>query len=307
MHPGGTGTNVNQTNVNKSNFKQAPLNRTTVTLRLFAAGYCEHAEWITIRGGSRQKARFPAGYAVIGHPVHGQVLFDTGYARRFHEHTSAFPYSLYAKVTPAFIGEGDSAVRQLADAGIRPDDVRQIVVSHFHADHIAGLRDFPRARYICAEWAYEAVKPLKGLKAVLRGFVPSLLPGDFEERCRMLREDERVRLPGGFPFPDGYDLFGDGSVIAVDVSGHAEGQLGLFVRTERSEYFLCADAVWSSRAFREHLLPHPAAGLIMSGRSRYKTTFQAVVRLHRDYPQFRIIPSHCMETWERYIRGGEPL
>ncbi|MFD0961711.1 MBL fold metallo-hydrolase [Paenibacillus chungangensis] len=283
------------------------INKTNVALQLHASGYCTHREFVTISGGSWGHTRYPAGYAVIQHPQHGVMLFDTGYASRFLETTRALPYSLYAKTTPVCLGE--SAASQLRRSGVQPEDVKRIIVSHFHGDHIAGLRDFPNAEFLASRAAYEAVKRLTGLAAVRRGFVPALLPDDFEQRLSPIEETPRIALPDGHPFHavGGYDLFADGSLIAVDVSGHAAGQYGLFLRTERNECFLCADAVWSSAAYREDRPPHPAAGLIMPSRRQYRDTFQRIVQLHKRYPQLCIIPSHCMEAWNRYIEGGEVL
>ncbi|MCU6709900.1 MBL fold metallo-hydrolase [Paenibacillus sp. J5C_2022] len=283
------------------------INKTTVTLQLHASGYCTHREFVTISGGSWGHVRYPAGYAVIEHPQHGILLFDTGYASRFLEATRPFPYSLYAKTTPVCLGE--SAASQLQRRGVRPEDVKRIIVSHFHGDHIAGLRDFPNAEFMASRKAYEAVKRLKGVSAVRRGFVPALLPDDFEHRLSPIEETPHIALPEQHPFHavGGYDLFADGSLIAVDVSGHAEGQFGLFLRTARNECFLCADAVWSSAAYREERPPHPAAGLIMPSRRQYRESFLRLVELHKRYPDVRIIPSHCMEAWSRHIEGGEPL
>lgn len=291
----------------RSGGKKLNINKMNVSLQLFAAGYCKHAEFVTIRGGSLRQAQYPAGFAAINHPVLGIMLFDTGYSERFHEQTSVFPYSIYAKITPVFLGKHESAARQLEGAQINPGEVKRIIISHFHADHIAGLRDFPNAQLICSKRAYHSIKGLTGIQAVRRGFVPTLLPDDFDKRCVIVDEAERIALPHGHPFPFGYDLFGDGSVIVVDLSGHADGQIGLFIQTELGEYFLCADAVWSSRAYRDNRPPHPIAGLIMPSRTEYRETFRRIVQLHKLYPQLQIIPSHCAEIERRIIKGEETL
>lgn len=48
-------------------------------------------------------------------------------------------------VRPAFDVQ-ESAVRQVAALGYDPGDVRDIVLTHFDADHTGGLADFPNAR-----------------------------------------------------------------------------------------------------------------------------------------------------------------
>ncbi len=266
-----------------------------VELQLFAAGYCTHPEFLTLRGGGLRPVPFPAGFACIRHPILGTILFDTGYSTRFFEETKRFPGSLYRMVTPVTFRNEDSAISQLRQQGIGAEEVRYVVLSHFHADHTAGLRDFPNARILYKREAYTAVKDLGSLASVKAGCLPGLLPDDFEERSAFIDETPRRRLPGDFPFVMGYDLFGDGSLIAVDLPGHAAGQIGLFLMSATGEYFLCADAVWSSRAYRERRKPHAAAGLIMDDRSQYADTFERLCLLHQQYPQIRIIPSHCQE------------
>jgi glyoxylase-like metal-dependent hydrolase (beta-lactamase superfamily II) len=270
-----------------------------VDLQLLAAGYCRHPEFLTLRGGTLKPVPFPAGFALIRHPRHGYILFDTGYSERFFEETSRLPALLYRLITPVTFSGPDSALNQLKRQGIAADEVKYVVLSHFHADHTAGLRDFPHARILYKREAYDAVKQLGSFAAVKAAYLPGLLPEDFEQRSMMVEETELLRLPEAFPFMNGYDLLGDGSLVAVDVPGHAAGQIGLFLRTAAGDYFLCADAVWSSRAYKERRKPHAAARLIMSDRSRYEDSFERLCRLHRQYPHIAIVPSHCGEALQR--------
>ncbi|MCS7460956.1 MBL fold metallo-hydrolase [Paenibacillus doosanensis] len=268
------------------------------------AGCCTHPQWVTLRGGSRRPVRFPALFALIEHPRLGYMLFDTGYTQRFFRETARWPYSLYAKMTPVRFTERESAVQQLRRRGIEPEAVRHIIISHFHADHVAGLRDFPNADFLFLQEAYDAVRRRTGWNAVMAGYLPGLLPDDFEARAQPIDESKQAELPPGFPFERGLDLLGDGSLIAVDVPGHAAGQIGLLLSAGGEMHFLCADAVWSSLAYRENRPPHPLAGLIMSDRRKYKDSFERVRRLHKLYPDIRIVPSHCEEMERSLVRGG---
>ncbi|TMV52311.1 MBL fold metallo-hydrolase [Paenibacillus mesophilus] len=278
-----------------------------VGLRLFAAGYCTHPEWVTIRGGSLRNCRIPALFACIEHPTFGTVLVDTGYSGRFLRETDRLPGRLYRAVTPVFFREEDSAARQLEHCGITAEQVRVIIITHFHADHIAGSKDFPNAQFVYLPKAYDAVKRLRGLAALRRAFLPGLLPDRFEERSRPIRPDARIALPPEIPFPYALDALGDGSVLAVELPGHADGQIGLLMATERHDYLLCADAAWSGRAVRENRPPHPIAGLIMPDRRQYADSFRKLVELKRRFPKLRLVASHCPEVWREWVPGGEPL
>ena len=70
-----------------------------------------------------------------------------GYHDQFYEQTKTFPYSIYAKITPVFHSPEENAKSRLEALGYRAEDVSIVVISHFHADHIAGLVDFPNANF----------------------------------------------------------------------------------------------------------------------------------------------------------------
>lgn len=270
-----------------------------VKLTLLDTGYCRQLELFSRKGGRLKNIPFHALAGLIEHPVHGLLLFDTGYSPRFFAATSAFPYSLYGKITPVVTDASQSVRTQLVAQGIAPDHVKGILISHFHADHIGGLRDFPMAELYCFQSAYEHVRGKRGWAALREGYLPALLPDDFEERVTFVDQTTPVALPEAYrPYTQAYDLFGDQSLLLVDLGGHALGQFGLLLRDrDHGEIFLCADAAWSSKAYREHLLPHPLARLIMADQKAYRKQLYNLHLLSRRRGDLRILPTHCEEVW----------
>lgn len=278
-----------------------------IELRLMVAGYCTQHEAMAIRGGRWREIKFPALFALLIHPVHGPILFDTGYTDRFFTETQRWPASIYRRLTPTVIREEETAAAQLERLSIAPADVRWVILSHFHADHVAGVRDFPNARFLYLPKAYEAVRGLKGLAALKGAFLPGLLPDDFASRSQPVGPEASVRLPERFrPFEQGYDLFGDGSVLGVELTGHAIGQMGIIVQSGGESWFLCADAVWSSQAYRENRPPHPIVSLLLPDRRAYRANMEALHQLWQRQPEIRIIPTHCGEVWADLVPGGAP-
>ena len=274
-----------------------------VELRMIQAGYCTHPERVVRAGGSWKPCRFPAMVGIIEHPAEGLMLFDTGYSERFHEETARFPNALYARLTPVHYRPEDSVVRQLAALGRRAEDVRHVIVSHFHGDHVAALRDFPQARFFCSEEGYAALRPLKGLAALTKGFLPGLLPADFAHRLDPFETRPTRDLTGRLgPFTRGYDLFGDGTLVAVPLPGHAAGHYGLLVESEKGPVFLVGDACWTSRSYAELQLPSVAAQLIFADRRAYAETLRGLHALSREQPEVTIVPSHCQDLWESFER-----
>ena len=90
--------------------------------------------------------------------------------------------------------------------------MRHLIISHFHADHIGGLADFPNAQYIFFKEAFESVQGKQGWGAVKLAFLPGHLPPDFEQRSTAVKPDQLQSLSGKYaPFEQGIDLFGDGT------------------------------------------------------------------------------------------------
>lgn len=275
----------------------------TVTLEMLAAGYCTHMEIAVISGGSLRQVKFPSLVGLIRHPQHGVILFDTGYTRRFFDETEAFPARIYRETTPVVFREEEGIATQLRARGIDPAEVKLVLLSHFHADHVAGARDLPNARFVCYESAWRQLCGLTGFAALRQAFLPGLLPPDFASRVQAVEALKLVELPARLrPFETGADLLGDGSVVVVPLPGHAPGHFGVVIATEPAPTFLVADACWLSRSYRELLFPSPLAYLIFDDAAAYKTSLERLHALHKASPQVAILPSHCAEVWEAYVK-----
>lgn len=231
--------------------------------------------------------------AVLHHPRQGVILFDTGYHPRVLDATSRLPRRLYRILAPFVIRESDTVVAQLAARGIAPTDVKHVVVSHFHPDHIGGLRDFPAATLVASRAAFEAVTASTGLRRQLLAFYPELLPADFERRVRWI---DTFDDPGLGAFDGAADLFGDGSVCLLPLPGHARGQLGLWTTSPSGRRALfCADACWLSQGYREQ---RPASRITELIGDDAGLSLETLRRLHDTWaadPELRVIPAHCPE------------
>lgn len=280
-------------------------NQPHVRLSLYKGGYCSHSEKMVLRSGRRRQIAFPSMFALIEHPEQGPMLFDTGYASHFFAATDPFPERIYRMVTPVTLDSGDTAVARLAERGYRPEDVSHVLISHFHGDHIAALRDFPTARYVFLAQGYEAVKPLRGTRAVRIGYLPSLLPPDFEARAWAIGPESPLACEPVAPFARSFDLFGDGAVLLIPLEGHFAGQMGALLRTEQGQVLLIADACWLRESFEELVLPHPLAMGIMNDRQGYVKDLEAIRDFHRLRPEVAVIPSHCSRSIDAFVEAAE--
>ncbi|MCX6550343.1 MAG: MBL fold metallo-hydrolase [Acidobacteria bacterium] len=270
-----------------------------VVLHWLRVGRCRHPEWVTLCGGRWGAVDFPAHCALIVHPTFGPILYDTGYADRFETETHAFPARLHRWVTPVRLPANERLGVQLARIGVHLEDVGRVVISHLHADHVAGLRDLPRARFMALRDDVAGSLGHSGWGALRRGYLPGLLPADFSARLDFADDRAAADLgPRWAPFERGLDLLGDGSMIGVPLSGHSPAQLGLVLpNADGRPVMLVADACWSTRAWRENRLPSALVRPIVHDWGRYRRTLAGIHRLGSNRPDLRILPSHCREAW----------
>ena len=111
---------------------------------------------------------------------------------------------------------------QLARINVRPEQINFIGISHYHDDHTGQAADFPGATLLIGTADWE----------VIRG-----------------RPDSAARfrpwIEGGAtvqPVPRDQDVFGDGSVIMLNMPGHTPGHHSLLVRLpQRGAVLLTGD------------------------------------------------------------------
>jgi len=258
-----------------------------VEISLYEVGYCKHPEFIVKKGGRFSSVKFPALAALI-EDGNKNLLFDTGYGKHFFDSTKMFPEKLYAITTPVTL------YTSLCDMIEKPIDT--IFISHFHADHIGGLKDFPNSKIICSKYEYEIAKSqISRFSKTKMGILPSLLPDDFEERVLFIEEIEQVDLPNTLaPFKKGYLI--EDRFYAVELPGHTKGQYGLVV----DDTFFVSDAIWDIEAITKNLMPNILTHFIFDDAKVYLQTIKKLQELHASNPTLKIVPTHCEKTHKRY-------
>jgi nucleoside-diphosphate-sugar epimerase/glyoxylase-like metal-dependent hydrolase (beta-lactamase superfamily II) len=267
-------------------------------LELLTTGYTTQRYRLAERGGPPGSVRFHALCALIRHPSRGVFLFDTGYAPRIHEALKPFPFSLYGRMLPAVTSPRLALVEQLKERGIVARDVSAIILSHLHADHAAGIRDFPQADLIMSARTRQATQSLRGLSAMRHAYVPALMPDDLLQRLHTI---EHFRDPGIGDFDQTHDLFGDGSVRLISLPGHAHGQIGALVQTGPAQRtFLVADATWTLGSLSKCQLPHPITFLVADSVADMRDSLNRLHAFSQKYPETIIVPTHSPEIAEQF-------
>lgn len=276
------------------------MSQDSPTLRCYMldTGYCLTWESHVMQGGQRRRIACHSLVALLHHPEQGWLLWDTGYAPRMLEATRRLPYRLYRYATPLRLNPQLAVAAQLARWQLKPSDIRRVLISHFHADHIAGLRDFPDAELIATQVAYDDIEHRQGFSALSRAYIPALLPDDFRSRASLLPAFTGAELPGPGPT---HDLFGDGSLLLVSLPGHAHGQMGLLARTERGRILFAADGCWLRRSVYERRPPSRVTNLIVDDPRAVRATIDKLHTFVQSCPDVILVPSHCPEAFAEEV------
>ncbi len=262
-----------------------------VTISVLDTGYCTARASLLATGTGWREVTCHAPAFLLQHPHHGALLFDTGYAPRLFDAFAHWPDRLYKYATPTTLGI--PALLQLTRHGVAAQDVTTIIVSHLHADHVAGLRDFPHAGFVVSRDAMALQQRSRGVDAVRRGILQRLFPDDFAARASVLHHFADAALPY---LGATHDLFGDGSIRLMPLPGHARGQIGALVRTARGEVLLCADGAWTSRAYRELRPPHWVTSAMQDDTMALHATLRALHDFAIARPDVAVLPTHCPDT-----------
>lgn len=169
--------------------------------------------------GGRWAVEHVVCHVLLVERTDGLLLVDTGFGTADLASPARLGQPLLTLLRPA-LQPAETAVSQIEARGFRPEDVRDIVVTHMDLDHIGGIADFPHARihvdetelaaahapriterlrYRSTQWAHD---PL---------FVPHATGGD-----------------RWFGF-DSVRAVGD-DVLLVPLRGHSRGHCGVAVR-----------------------------------------------------------------------------
>ena len=190
----------------------------------------------------------------------------------------------------------EEVVSQLTLFGIEAEQVKYIIISHFHADHLGGLKDFPKATFICSRKAYESVKGKTGWSAVKRAFLPGHLPADFEQRLQLIDFIGAARDP---VLGTLVDVFNDQAIQLCLLEGHARGQMGALINTADRKFFLVADAAWLKEHYETEALPHGIVRLFFDSWKEYKASLKRLRTFHLANPDVEMVACHCRETFEK--------
>ncbi|AMW03756.1 hypothetical protein GEMMAAP_00645 [Gemmatimonas phototrophica] len=217
----------------------------------------------------------------IEHPE-GLILVDTGADSAFAQK----PYWACDKRTGLFyrknlrfdVPAGDDLDARLAAVGLRADQVKQVVITHFHADHTAGLHRFLDRPVLtgAGNWPKH------------RGSFTCRWPTNFAP-------DTVAATPFSTALTGGRALTTDGRVRVISVPGHTPGHVGVVIEDGDKRILLAGDATFD-------LAQSARGGVtgVATNRSAARATQRTLTAL--DTTGTLVLPAHDTTVFSRMRR-----
>jgi len=178
---------------------------------------------------------------------------------------------------------------------MKPDDIKYVVYSHFHADHAGNMGKFPNATHVAQK------DEIRSAFWPAEGYATFYITKDFE----MLRAGTGNPLPNGMKamqLAGDLDLFRDGSVFIKRTVSHTPGSQILVVRLPKTgTVVLTGDAVYYKENLEKNLLPDIGSSYSPSGMlEAYEW-----VREVRDREKAAVIFSHDPDVFKASKQAPE--
>jgi len=227
-------------------------------------------------GGDSHDVLQPLDYfvwAIVG--ASGMFIVDTGFDKPVGDRRGR------QIVTP--VPEG------LAALGIKPDDIKDVIVSHMHFDHCGNYNLFPHAQYHLQDREMEY--------ATGRCMCHAQLRNSYEEDY--IVSMVRKVFAGRVVFHDGASAVAPG-ITVHHIGGHAKGLQSIRVKTRRGYLVLASDAT--------HLYEHMNSGRVFPTTYNLAEVLEGYNTLRKLATSPRhIIPGHDPEVMTRYPAPRDDL
>lgn len=247
-------------------------------------------EAMVVDGGGLFDVRHLVHTSVLVRHPKGDFLWDSGIGTEAEQQMSAFSFlesQLFSIQNVAPVQQ------QLTEQNYKPDSLMAIIPSHMHWDHASGLEDFSGVPVWTLQKSYD--EAMKGLPP---GFLRSQYDSpDINWQIIKLKDQDYLE------FEQSFDIYGDGSAMLVDLSGHTHGQLGLFLTLENGmRYFFIGDTTWIVEGVDNNKSRPAIVEWLVGVDTDFDKNARVIDKIHqlsKQYPAMVIVPAHDERQLQR--------
>lgn len=196
--------------------------------------------WMLFAGGGWERLTLKVRYAIFEHPRLGPILIDAGYSPSLYSVRAALPLKAYRTLLRPKIHPEAHPERALRALGYEIKDVEHVILTHLHADHIGYLDLFEHAQIHMPLSCQTDLLTESRLSLARHGVFLELIP-DRLWKCFKPYPERQTETPLG----PACDIFGDGSIAALPLPGHATGHHGIWINGIEPVLY-AVDACWTT-------------------------------------------------------------
>lgn len=218
----------------------------------FGGEHCNPIKASGILGKKSDRLWLPVSAYLI-ECSHGKILFDCGWHRNISPNgefdrkaqiKSLGCFPLY-KTNQGILPMGEAIDEQLAKIGLKPSDLDMVLLSHLDCDHANGLKLVKDAKRILV--ANDEIRFAEN--------------GSLMNKIRYNNDWWNGTKMEGFdwngtdgPVQKSYDVFGDESLIMVNIPGHCKGLCALKITNDSGKYVLLfSDGSYAQKSWEEQI------------------------------------------------------
>jgi N-acyl homoserine lactone hydrolase len=238
-------------------------------------------EFLVFKNGEWLKDHSSIHSAILYKSEKGNILIDTGLGTKAEDQFKDFPFLLrglfkFENLNPA--------IQQLK--GLKID---KVLMTHLHWDHTSGLDDFSESEIYTTN---EALTYAKSDDAPSRSFIRKSYSSPLIKWKTFDLTNQSF-----YNFNESLDIFGDKSVIAVPLPGHAKGATGYIIE---SKYFFVGDSIWSIKQMDTLMGKNFMASMVVDAdKKTLLETIGKIDELRKAIPNLIIVPAHDGEFLEQ--------
>lgn len=247
-------------------------------IKTYECGYCINNIGRIYKNMPHEKRKFPAKCFLLEHQNYGYIMIDSGYSKMIFE--NGITSKIYNMLNKTICNDEDILINQLKKDGIYENDIKYIIITHMHPDHIGGLMNFNQSKVIISEECNDLIYKSSYKDLVFK----NLIPGTLEGRLQSIRLESNSILKGF----KGKDLFGDDSLWIIALEGHAKGQIGVFLKFQK--LFFVADATWGRDLMDKKMKFIPR--FIQHNFDKYKQTIDKLKSIRDSESEIKLLATH---------------
>ncbi len=259
-----------------------------ISFKRYICGYEEFDFSELYKGCTAGVKKLPVNVFMTEHKKFGTILINTGCSRTLRTNATAFS-RLMSKHKLSFTDEDSIKSRLLADK-LDPICIRKVLLTHCDPECCGGLKLLPKYEILSTA----QVLSILWLSDPSDGIIPSTLPSAAIPRSAAGLFNGKSFLSDYFKWV--FDVFGDGTVLAVDISGHAKSMAGFFL-TEKN-IFIAADASVDEYALSGKAEPTARLLKLQFYPKDYVSVLNTLRKLKKEHPEIQFVFSHSEDVPE---------